>query len=627
MKAKKRTFDVVVAGGGLAGVCAAVAAARNGADTALVQDRPVLGGNSSSEIRVTVDGAELLNGFNFYETDDGSEAVIRQDPRYLAGGGSAGALITEGSQNSEHLFYTERETGIIEEILLENRVGNPQSSPFVWDYVLYEFVTREPRLSLFLNASVWGVEAADDVIRSVKVWQAPSETRWLMEAAIFVDCTGDGVVAAAAGAEFRMGREARGEFGESFAPEAPDNAIMGETLNFTARDTGELADFSPPCFAHRFGACEEFTGRPHFDATGGYWWIEVSDAADPIGNRDRIREKLASYVFGMWDHLKNSGSHPGTRNLALDWVGSVPGRRESRRFMGDHILVQNDLVESREFPDVVGHGGWPVDEHCPGGIESLDLQPTTWHHYFSKPYSIPYRCLYSRNIRNLLLAGRNISASHVALASTRVMATCAVLGQAAGTAAAMCVRTAGSPRELGADRIEELQLQLYRDDVYLPGVCIRDPEDLALQAEVSAQRPGSGDVAALTDGFGRDVGSAAHHWVSESLPAAIELKWKRPREMTRAAVRLDSNVHRPIQMCTYPPMKKLMVPGLPPELAKRVSVEAFVGGRFVRVAVAERNIKRLASLSFAPVVTDRLRVVIHCTYGHPRARVFGVHCF
>lgn len=587
MKKISETYDVAVVGGGMAGVCAAVASARNGARTVLIQDRPVLGGNASSEIRVHINGAQGLQG-----------------PHWI-----------------------ERETGILEEILLVNRARNPQESWPFWSHLIHDFVTREDNLNLHLNTHAYEAETDGPRISAVRCHQVTTEVTLLIEAKLFVDCSGDGLLGASAGAEWRMGREGKDEFGESFAPDKPDHWTMGSSLFFWARDTGKPVPYEPPHYAHKFKSCDDLKYRPHGDAKHGHWWIEVGTEDDPIGEQEQIRDKLLGYLHGLWDHIKNSGQHPEAENYALEWVGSVPGKRESRRFVGDHILTEGDLLENRQFPDVVAFGGWPIDDHCPGGIESPEVPPTDFFHHFEKVYQIPLRSLYSRNIENLLFAGRNASCSHIAMASSRVMATCAVMGQAAGTAAAMCVATDKSPRQIASDDIAELQQRLLRDDAYIPN-CSADGEgDLARAAALSASGTSSGNVELLIDGVGRDEDEVCHHWESGGLPAWVELAWPEPALLSRIEVKLDTNLHRPIQMSPYEGVRSKQLPGLPPELVSDLVVEAEADGAWKELFSLGRNRRRLVRQSFPPVRAAKVRIHLAKTYGHPTARMYEVRCY
>ncbi len=430
-------WDVVVVGGGLAGCFAAVAAARHGARTCLIQNRPVLGGNASTEITVGVGGASVNSA------------------RYS------------------------RESGLVEEGWREAlRLGS-------WSAGLEYIVRAEPLLDLFLNTHATGVEMADDqTIAAVKARDVLTGQGHLFRGRIFIDCTGDACVGAAAGAEFRRGREGRDEFGESIAPEKPDKITLGTSLLFRARDAGHPVEFTPPTWAYKFRTCADLPHRDHSNVRAGYWWIEYGGVLDTVADAEKIRDELLRILYGVWDHIKNHCRYSDkARNLELAWVGYVGGKRESRRLVGDYILRQADLDAGRVFDDQVAYGGWPIDLHAPLGIFDPS-PPATWH---AVPlYSIPFRCLYSRNIANLMMAGRDISVTHVALGSTRLMATCGAEGQAVGTAAALCIKYDCSPRDVGRDHIRELQRLLRRDDAHLLDWPLREDDNLARRAQITA---------------------------------------------------------------------------------------------------------------------------------------------
>ncbi len=583
----RESYDVAVIGGGMAGICAAVAAARGGAMTVLVQDRPVLGGNASSEIRVHINGCQDLTGPN----------------------------------------WIDRETGIIEEILVENRARNPQESWPLFDHILYEFVTGTENLTLHLNTSAREAETDGDRIVAARCCQPSTERDIVIEAKLFVDCSGDGTLAVSAGAEFRIGREGADEFDESYATKKPDGWTMGSSLTFEAVDTGASAPYIPPAFVKKLPSCDDIPKRWHGTLDHGYWWIEIGADEDHVAQGEEVHRKLMAYIHGVWDHLKNSGEHPEAENWALSWVGSVPGRRESRRFMGDHILTQTDLTEHREFPDAVAYGGWSIDEHCPGGIESPHHPPTWFHENFERGYQIPFRCLYSKNVQNLLFAGRNISCSHIAMSSTRVMGTCATMGIAAGAAAAMCASSDLTPRELGESRIAELQENLLRQDAYIPRRPAADTDDIAREAKLSASSTAGGDVALLTDGVSRDEEGSCHHWESDGLPASVELEWSSPQAISSVEIKLDSNVNRPICLSRDSGLHKRMVPGVPPELVSDLFVEVAEGDKWREVARIEASRKRLVKLALDGVGTSKIRVTFEATHGHENARVFEVRCY
>lgn len=442
------TTDIVVVGGGLAGVCAAIGAARQGSRVALIQNRPVLGGNSSSEVRVWVCGA---------------------------------------TAHGIHLFA--RETGIMGELYVENQFRNPDGNPYYWDLLLLEKVRAEPGIVLFLNTDVTEVEAdgPEDarVIRSVTGWMSGSERRITFTGGSVIDCSGDGLVGHLAGAEVMRGSEPREQFGESWAPEQAGEDMLGSTILFYTKDVGHPQKFVAPPFAIDIAQTAIPQNRVIRQTMSGcdFWWIEWGGHLDVVHDNERIRDELQAVCYGLWDHIKNSGQYDAD-TLSLEWVGAVPGKREYRRFVGDHVLTQHDVLGQTEFEDRVAFGGWSIDLHPVGGVYASEKGSRHWHP--DGNYHIPVRALYSRNVTNLWMAGRDISASHVAFGSTRVMATCAILGEAAGIAAAVAGRLGASPRDLAADHVPELHRAMVRADASLLGVRDDDPANLALGAEVSA---------------------------------------------------------------------------------------------------------------------------------------------
>ena len=440
--------DIAVLGGGLAGICAAIGAARQGRRIVLAQNRPVLGGNSSSEIRTWVCGA---------------------------------------TAHGIHMFA--RETGIMGELFVENQFRNPEGNPYYWDLLLMEKVRAEPNITLLLNTDITDVEAdgpADHrTIRSVTGWMSGSERRITLEAPTFIDCTGDGLVGHLAGAEHMSGREPQSQFGESWAPDVPDQNMLGSTILFYSKDIGEPSKFIAPPFAVDVVAA----GIPEHrvirqDMKGcAFWWIEWGGELDAVHDNERIRDELQAVCYGLWDYIKNSGQFDAD-TLTLEWIGSVPGKREYRRFVGEHILTQHDVLEQTEFDDRIGFGGWSIDLHPSGGVYATEPGSRHWHP--DGNYHLPLRMLYSKNVTNLWMAGRDISASHVAFGSTRVMATCAVLGEAAGIGAAVAHELGVAPTALARAHMPALHHAMVRADASLLGVRNEDPADLALAAEVTA---------------------------------------------------------------------------------------------------------------------------------------------
>lgn len=414
--------DFCVVGGGLAGICAAVAAARRGVKVVLMHDRPMLGGNASSEIRMWVCGAQGKNV---------------------------------------------AETGIMEELFMENLRINPYKLYPVFDGMLWDFVTKEKNITLLMNCTCMDAETENNVIRSVTGWQMTTQKFCKVYADNFSDCSGDSILAPLTGAHFRVGREAADEFGENVSAKTADKKTMGNSCLIQAHRGTEKVAFTPPSFAKKLTEEDVKYRRPNMKSEyENYWYLELGGTRDTIGDAELIRDDLIALAYGMWDYIKNSGKYEDADYWQLDFIGFLPGKRESRRMVGKVIMTQNDITSDRAFEDVAAYGGWPLDDHDPEGFY-YDGHPNTLYKT-PAPYAIPYRALYSENIENLFFAGRNISMTHAAMSSTRVMATCAVCGQAVGTAAAVAKKYACTPDEVYGNHLEELQENLLWDDCLLP---------------------------------------------------------------------------------------------------------------------------------------------------------------
>ncbi len=449
-----RKADVVVIGGGLAGLCAALACAREGVETILVNDRPVLGGNASTEIRIPCSGAAENNPWAM-------------------------------------------ETGIILELLTEERAGSFEKPGegmvnARWDTVLYDVTRRQKNLTVLANTSVLQVEmVGKNRIAAVFGLNRRNEKRFRLEADVFIEATGDGLVGALAGVPFRVGAEARSEYGEPLAPEKPGDWTLGCSLYFHARDVGRPISFQPPAWAARYETEESLGDRHHGNIDGGYWWVEIGYPYDTIKQDDEIRDELLRHLFGVWDHIKNHCTNrEKARSYALDWVSMLPGRRESRRFVGTHVLKEMEIRSRALFPDRVAYGGWLIDDHTKGGILKIASKPSfddvTQGACYVAPYSVPLSSLHAPQVENLLFAGRVMSASRVVFNSLRVMRTLAVVGQAAGVAAARAVRHGRMPGCFIDEDVFAVQQAILRQDGYIPFVSNDDPGDLARTAQVTA---------------------------------------------------------------------------------------------------------------------------------------------
>ncbi len=615
-KKKVMAFDFAVVGGGLTGICAAIAAARHGINTVLIHDRPVLGGNASSEIRMHICGA--------------SANRVKKDAE---------------------------ETGIIHEILLDNKACNDYYNYSIWDNVLLQKVYEHKNLTLLLNTSMQEVEAADDQIQSVRCYQLTTETTFIVKAKIFADCTGNGTLAYFAGAKYRSGCEAKGEFGEPDAPDEPNQNRMGNTLLFKAVDRQHPVEFKTPKWVRKFSE-DDLKFRHHgnyvsdgkasddmgfdpdtnnadasffcFGMDYGYWWIELpGESEDYVDDYETLRDELVRCVYGVWDHLKNEGDH-GAENLDLQWVGMLPGIREGRRFEGKYILTENDILENRQFPDAVAYGGWPIDNHAPRGLNDKDMAPS-FVRQFPGLYTIPYRCYCNAKFENLMQGGRILSASKLAMASTRVMGTCAVGGQAMGTAAAMCLKKGKLPMEL-MDDIQELQQQLLKDDCFLPNIRNEDPEDMARKATVTASSwLGEASPENVINGVSRNRPGQCNCWESDGMGAGGEfLELRLPKEAVADQIRLtfDSNLNRPMKITLSAKRMAEQQVGTPAELVKDYRIEMFRGGELVDQKEVKDNIQRLNVLDLEhPVSFDTLRIQVLSTHGYPNTKIFEVRVY
>ncbi len=482
--------DLCIVGGGMSGLCCAVSAARHGIKVVLLQDRPVLGGNASSEIRMWIGGCH-------------------------------------GKDN--------REGGIIEEIFLENFYQNPGLKFPVWDSVLYEKAKAEDNITLLLNTAVFDLTMDKDKIQSVRGYQSNAETFHVVEAKWFADCSGDSVLAPLSGAEFMYGREAKAEFNETIPPDAADKKTMGMSCLFQVRETDHPVSFTPPKWAYTYETDADLPYKDH-DLANNFWWIELGGEWDCIHDTDKCRDELLKICYGVWDHMKNKGDH-GAENWELEWIGFLPGKRESRRYVGKYIVTQNDVEAEGRFDDIVAYAGWSMDDHFPEGFYYTKGYPTIFHPA-PQPWGLPLRSMISKNIANLVFAGRNISVTHAALSSSRVMATCAVLGQALGTAVAQAVRDDCHVENVDIARLQET---LMEDDHYIPWHT-RKVSEMSLEAECTSE--------IVRNGMDR---GEENLWIGKK---GDIIEYTLPREMQICEIRLvfDNDMNRKYHNmpCCYP---------------------------------------------------------------------------
>ena len=575
------SHDVVVVGGGLAGCTAAVAAARNGASVVLIQNRPVLGGNASGEILVPPVGVWPW---------------MKHHPLAVYEAGIVEEYRTAGRQ-----------------LVIEGKLYAKR---------LERLVKLEPNLDLHLNTHVTGVEMPPDSageIAAVLALDVRTGRRMRFAGKIFIDCTGDGVVGAAAGAEYRAGKEPKAVHDEPWAPAEPSKHTMGCGLKYFHGPTKAPQPFEAPPWVFSFPKCDSFSpGRhPQFitnDEIQGQWKLELGGMRDAIADAEEIRDDLFRLIFGLWDHTKNHCSRDSKRavNHKLLWVGHVLAKRESRRLIGDYVLTQNDIGKQTLFADRVAMGGWSVDDHYSPGFFHKGATGRQYdqkeHHYKGVLFSIPFRSLYSRNIANLMMAGRDISASHLGMSDIRVMLTCAVIGHAAGTGAGMCAGRDVSPRKLYREHLVALQQQLLKEGAHIIGLPSSDDRDLARRAKVSASSEGNSNgkpakPGNVTDGVGRFEDGKTHAWTPKADAAGphwVELSWAAPVEF--------NVVHVVFQTA-----------GLAP---REFTVEAWVDGAWKRIAQVSNNRHRRHVLGLDRVVASKLRVVLAENRGICEIRIY-----
>lgn len=405
-------YDLVVVGAGIAGMSAAVSAARLGCKVALLNDRPVIGGNNSSEIRV-----------------------------HLGGRIEAGPY---------------KELGNLQKEFGPTRGGNAQPADYYEDQKKMDWLLKEKNVSLFTNYRAIAVEKEGDRITAVIAKHIETGEEKRFEAPLFSDCTGDGTIGYLAGADYRMGRESRDEFGESTAPEQADKMTMGASVQWYSEDTKKASSF--PQF--EYGV--DFNEKNCEKVTMGEWTWETGMNYDQIKDFERIRDYGMLVVYSNWSYLKNEMKENDVyKNRKLAWVAYISGKRESRRLMGDYILKEDDLRKHVVHEDGSAASTWSIDLHYPDPKNTENFPGQEFKsiakHINIYPYPIPYRCLYSRNIDNLFMAGRNISVTHVALGTVRVMRTTGMMGEVVGMAASICKKYQVNPRGVYQSHLPELK--------------------------------------------------------------------------------------------------------------------------------------------------------------------------
>lgn len=406
------SYDVIVIGGGIAGMCAAAAASRLGCKVALINDRPVLGGNNSSEVRVHL-GGNIGVGPN----------------------SGLGRMIREFGHSKE---------------------GNAKPAANYEDEKKELFIANEKNITLYANYRAISVKTDGNRIESVIIKHIENGKEVELKAPLFSDCTGDGTIGYLAGADYNMGRESRTEYGEELAPIQPDKMTMGSSVQWYSADKGKPTRF--PIFSYGL----QFNEKNCEKVTMGEWKWETGMNFNQIDDFERIRDYGLMVIYSNWSFLKNKlKDNKKYKNRALDWVAYIAGKRESRRLLGDYILKQDDIDKNVYHEDASFVTTWSIDLHFPDSLNASHFPDAPFKaatkHIHIYPYAVPYRCLYSRNIENLFMAGRNISVTHVALGTVRVMRTTGMMGEVVGMAASLCKKYNTTPRGVYQKHLPELK--------------------------------------------------------------------------------------------------------------------------------------------------------------------------
>ena len=591
LNVKHLDCDICIIGGGLAGSFAAIEAAKGGSKVVLMQDRPVLGGNASSEIRMWVRGAG--GAFN-------------------------------------------RETGLISDLEERNIYYNPTLCHSLFDATLYAMVEEHKNIQILMNTTCLDAKTENNSIVSVTGWQLTTYTYYEVSSRIFMDCSGDSILADLVGAEYRHGREDKAEFAEELGQPKADSRTMGMSIILAARETDHKVKFVPPPFANVYPDDDCFSGdmgqnvhgqiRDHKVATSGanLWWVELGGECNSIYDADKTRAELLACIYGVWDHIKNHGDH-GMDNWELEWVGALPGKRESRRYIGDYVLSESDIKSGGHFADEVAYGGWPMDDHNPYGMRKNDeaLCPSVMIPV-TEPYGIPVRCLYSKNVDNLMFAGRNISVTHVALSSSRVMATCALLGQAAGCTAAVAIAEGVTPREAATDHIKTIQKILMDNGVFLPHI----KRESSKLMQGAAWNVSDEEREILLNGVERPRNNANENSITQDVGDELKIRFDKAESIASLRLCFDPDFSRR----SISENKKMRVFAMklhtgkdfkPVTVAKTLVKDFVVYADGKEVARVENNYHRIVVVALN-VEARELSVKWLATNGSERVRIFSV---
>ncbi|NQT38948.1 MAG: FAD-dependent oxidoreductase, partial [Planctomycetes bacterium] len=488
-------FDLVVTGGGTAGTCAALSGARLGLKVALIQDRPVLGGNNSSEVRVWLQGT-------------------RNKPPYPR----VGDVVRELEQKKSAHY------------------GPTNTAEIYEDGKKLALVRAEPNLALFLDHRVNAAETDAGRITAVVAQNTKTGQRVRFTGRWFADCTGDGAVGFLAGADYDITLKGH----------------MGRCNLWNAAETDGAQSF-PRCPWALDLSDKPFPGRSGdrrgLLALGGWYWESGFDH-DPIAKREYIRDWNFRAMYGAWDALKNVDKlYP---NHKLNWAAHISGKRESRRLLGDVVLSKEDLLTSKVYPDGCVPTGWKIDVHLPHpqyekGFEGDAFIAQAHFTDYPKPYWVPYRCLYSRNVDNLLMAGRDVSVTHDALGTVRVMKTGGCMGEIVGMSASLCKLHDTDPRGVHEKHLDDLKELMTQGVGKMPEAAVLKPpawkDDVGKNIAPAAKATSSGDMKPgesppqLVNDGRTDLADNTGRWLSAAeTPNWLELGWPEPQALTAARI-------------------------------------------------------------------------------------------
>ncbi len=581
--------DILVAGGGLSGICAAIAAARDGAKVVLVQNRSRLGGNASLEVKMHPLGI-----------------------------------------NPDKTGF--REAGILEELKLKNSAENQERSWAVWDCMLYDKVRCEKNITLLLDTTVYGADVEDGSITKAYARCDLSLTNYIISAKQFIDCTGDSRLAIEAGAEVMTGRDGVEKYGEPLAGHFSKNDHLCCSMMFTSVDVGHEVKYTAPSWAKKITAENlKFRDPAKWGFNYGYWFISFGGKLDTVRDMEVIRRELLAILHGVWDYIKNVAKYPAAKNRVLDFVAMLPARRDTYRISGYDIFTQHDIEGKwAERPDQIITVGWPMED-----------QPSDGFYFDGKPaiyggstnfYNLPLSTMYSKDVKNLFMAGRNMNTSHIAFTSTRVMNIGALAGEVVGNAASKCARENISPRQLGTDakKLNELRQKLLKNGNFIVNYKNEDADDLILSSKVSASASDFGTSPEnVKNGVTYDFkGENKNRWQAEiSKTPELRFAWENIVEISQVSLNLDTGC-RMLTQSEETGIVAKMIAGAQPEALRDFDVLAILpNGEEKLIKSIRGNYQKLVVIDFDKMSISGLKIKCFATNGSDVASIFEVRAY